>query len=85
MGLWWVRLWYMGVWWTCVGFGVTCCGVWGCCMGGGGGVLWGCIAALWWVVVHCGGTKSVHEGLGGITNFWDDFLISGKLILSVNF
>ena len=79
------------------GSGVYGCGIWVCgghvwgllwCVGllhGGGGLPWGCIAALWWVVVYCGGKKSVHEGRGVINHFWGDFLISGKLILSVNF
>ena len=75
--------------WGCGGYGcgIWVCGghVWGLVSGAvvcgavalGGRVLWGCIAALWWVVVHCGCRKSVHEGLGGIINFWDDFLIFG--------
>ena len=74
--------------WGCGGYG---CGIWVC-----GGHAWGlvsgvvvCGAVAWGgegaVGVHCSPVESVHEGLGGIINFWDDFLISGKLILSGNF
>ena len=91
MGLRFVGLWSVGLWCgvvvgTVVVYGCVAdmCGVW-CqvlwCVGllrGGWGVMWGCSAALWWVVVHCGCRKTVHEGLGGIINFWDAFSIYGK-------
>ena len=62
LGLWSVVLLFGVVVGTAVVYGcvVVMCGVW-CqvlwCVGllqWGGGVLWGCIAALWWVVVNCG-------------------------------
>ena len=79
MGLWCGVVVCRAVVYGCV---VDMCGVWrhvlwcgGLLHGGGGGVLWGCIAALWWVVVHCACKKSLHEGVGGILNFRDEFLI----------
>ena len=68
MGLRFLGLWSVGMWCgvvvgTAVVYGcvVDMCGVWchvlwcvGLLHGVGGGVLWECIAALWWVVVHCG-------------------------------
>ena len=71
--------------WGCGGYRCglwVCCGhVWGLVSGGvvcgvvalGGGWLWGRIAALWWVVVHCGCRKSVHEGLGTSFMFGTSF------------
>ena len=90
LGLWFVRLWCgvvvcEAVVYRCV---VDMCGVWCqvlCCVGllhaRGGGVRGGCITTLWWVVVHCGCKKTVHKGLGGIIDFWHDFLISSTLIV----
>ena len=62
LGLWCVGRWCGVVVGTAVVYGcvVDMCGVWSqvlWCVGllhGVGGVLWGCIAALWWVVVHFG-------------------------------
>ena len=64
LGLWSVGLWCGVVVGTAVVYGcvVDMCGVWFqvlWCVGllhgvAGGGVLWGCSAALWWLVVHSG-------------------------------
>ena len=68
MGLGFLGLWSVGMWCGVVvgtavvhGCVVDMCGVcfpvlWcgGLLDGVGWGVLWGCIAALWWVVEHCG-------------------------------
>ena len=88
---------YGAVVWGC---GVYGCGIWVCgghvwgwvasavvcgavAWGGGGAVGVHCSP-----LVGCGALwvqKTMQEGRGGIINFWDDFLISGKLILSINF
>ena len=99
MGLRFLGLWSVGMWCgvvvgTAVVYGcvVDMCGVW-ChvlwCVGllhamcGGGALGVHCSP-----VVGCGAlwvSKISAEGLGGIINFWDDFLIYDKLVLSVNF